>query len=53
MYRFRIRNGTANIFVMVEPKAGLRYAEKEKEKGRLLIIEKLVDIYKVNKIHNT
>jgi len=37
-YRFRIRNGTANIFVMVEPKAGLGYSEKEKKKGEFLIL---------------
>jgi len=33
-YRFRIRNGTANIFVIVEPKAGLRYTIVRKRRKK-------------------
>ena len=49
-----IRNGTANIFVMVEPKAGIRYTivrKRRKKEDFSFCIERLVDIYKVNKVH--
>lgn len=51
-----IRNGTANVFMMVEPKAGLRYTivrKRRTKKDFSICVEKLVSIYKtkVNKVH--
>jgi len=51
-----IRNGTANVFMMVEPKAGLRYTIVRKRRTKedfSICVEKLVSIYKtkVNKVH--
>lgn len=49
-----IRNGTANVFMMVEPKAGLRYTIVRKRRTKedfSMCIERLIGIYKVNKVH--